>query len=83
MDAIANTLVLKHKTFPSERWGFWSKRDYLQFRERTREQVEEFCTSIGAETVVTIAEHPLEITVWYREEADIKTGTTKAFMDEL
>jgi len=83
MDVMSSTLVMKHKNFRQQRWFFWGMRDFFQYRERMKEQVEDFINAIGAEKVVSITREELEIIVWYREEAGSQARTAKTIIDEF
>ncbi len=64
---------IRHKTFvgPTMYWNFKSLNSN---REKFRAQAEAFMDEIGAENVITIAEHvtsngPFSVVVWYKADA--------------
>ena len=63
-------LLMRHKAFVGAPYWFRTVNDSL---ERIRGQAEEFINLIGAENVVSVAEHArgghFSVVVWYRVEA--------------
>jgi hypothetical protein len=65
-------LVMKHKTFVGPTF-YWTG-SLAANRERIRDQAQEFINRIGADKIVSVAEHamtigPFSVVVWYRDEA--------------
>jgi hypothetical protein len=64
--------VVRHKTFVGKTC-YWNFRGLNWNRERIREQAGAFIDEIGAERVVSVAEHamtlgPFSVVVWYRAD---------------
>jgi hypothetical protein len=62
---------MRHKAFVGPTF-YWNFRSLNANREVIREQAEAFINLIGAENVVSVAEHamsigPFSVAVWYRE----------------
>jgi hypothetical protein len=79
-------LALKHKLFeidPRTRF-FWGLGAALREFDRVRRRAGDFAGEIGAENVVSIAEHTqprFTVVVWYREEKGARAARADEFFE--